>query len=59
MKNSNRKITVNVPVAVLENATRITGCGITRTIVEGLRELEKKAQRSALRKNITRDPFKG
>ena len=44
-----RKITVNVPVEVLENATRATGKGVTLTVVEGLREIERRARRSALR----------
>lgn len=44
-----RKITVNVPVEVLENATRVTGKGVTLTVVEGLREIERRARRSALR----------
>lgn len=44
-----RKITVNVPAEVLENATRLTGKGVTLTVVEGLREIEQKARRSALR----------
>jgi hypothetical protein len=44
-----RKITVNVPVEVLENATRVTGKGVTLTVVEGLREIERRAKRSALR----------
>jgi len=44
-----RKITVNVPVDALEAAIRITGKGITPTIVEGLHELERRARRSALR----------
>ena len=44
-----RKITVNVPAEVLENATRATGKGVTLTVVEGLRELERGARRSALR----------
>jgi hypothetical protein len=44
-----KKVTVNVPARVLENATRITGKGITPTIIEGLRELERRAKRSALR----------
>ena len=44
-----RKITVNLPEKTLENATRITGKGITATIVEGLHELERRARRSALR----------
>jgi hypothetical protein len=44
-----RKITVNVPADVLENATRVTGKGVTLTVIEGLRELERGARRSALR----------
>ena len=44
-----RKVTVNLPAEVLENATRLTGKGITPTIVEGLQELERRAKRSALR----------
>jgi len=44
-----RKITVNVPAEVLERATRATGMGVTLTVVEGLRELERRAKRSALR----------
>jgi hypothetical protein len=43
-----RKITVNVPAEVLENATRATGKGVTLTVVEGLREIERRARRSAL-----------
>jgi hypothetical protein len=49
MKRRLRKVTVNVPVETLENATRITGKGITPTIIEGLEELERRAKRSALR----------
>jgi hypothetical protein len=44
-----RKITVNIPAETLENATRITGKGVTSTIIEGLEELERRAKRSALR----------
>jgi hypothetical protein len=44
-----RKITPNVPADALEAATRATGKGITPTIVEGLRELERRSKRSALR----------
>jgi hypothetical protein len=49
MKRRLRKITVNVPAETLENATRITGKGVTPTIIEGLEELERRAKRSALR----------
>ncbi len=44
-----RKITVNVPADVLEKATRVTGTGVTLTVIEGLREIERRARRSALR----------
>ena len=44
-----RKVTVNIPAATLENATRLTGKGITPTIIEGLREIERRSKRSALR----------
>jgi len=44
-----KKVTVNLPVRTLENATRVTGRGITLTIIEGLQELERRAKRSALR----------
>ena len=49
MTERSRKVTVNLPERALENATRITGKGITATIVEGLHELERRARRSALR----------
>jgi hypothetical protein len=45
-----RKVTVNVPADVLKEATRVTGKGITDTIVEGLLELRRREQRSALRR---------
>jgi len=44
-----RKVTVNLPVKTLETAMRITGKGLTPTLVEGLTEIEKRAKRSALR----------
>ncbi len=49
MKRRLRKITVNIPAETLESATRITGKGITPTIIEGLEELQRRAKRSALR----------
>jgi len=49
MSRAAKKVTVNLPTDVLERAQRITGRGITPTIIEGLRELERRAQRSALR----------
>jgi hypothetical protein len=45
-----RKITVNVPAEVLDAATRITGKGVTATVIEGLTELRKREMRSALRR---------
>lgn len=45
-----QKITVNVPTDVLDEAKRITGKGITATIVDGLRELQRSSKRSALRR---------
>jgi hypothetical protein len=44
-----RKITVNVPADVLDDATRITGKGVTDTVIEGLAELRRREMRSALR----------
>jgi hypothetical protein len=43
-------LTVNLPAKTLEEAMRITGKGITPTLVEGLEELQKRAKRSALRR---------
>jgi hypothetical protein len=44
-----RKVTVNIPARTLENALRLTGKGVTLTILEGLHEIERRARRSALR----------
>ncbi len=44
-----RKITVTVPERVLEDARRATGKGVTATVLAGLRELQRKRKRSALR----------
>lgn len=44
-----RKVTVNLPADLLEDALRITAKGITPTIVEGLHELKRRDKRSALR----------
>jgi hypothetical protein len=49
MRSRLKKVTVNLPVETLENATRLTGKGITPTILEGLHEIERRAKRSALR----------
>lgn len=45
-----RKITVNVPSDILDEATHATGKGVTATVVEGLIELRKREMRSALRR---------
>lgn len=50
MKAHLRKITVNVPAAVLSRAQELTGAGVTPTIVHALLELERGAKRSALRR---------
>jgi hypothetical protein len=47
--NPARKITVSVPLDLLTSARRITGRGVTATVVEALRELKKRDQRTALR----------
>lgn len=44
-----RKITVNVPATVLDDATKVTGKGVTATVIEGLLEIRKRDMRSALR----------
>jgi hypothetical protein len=49
MSGRTRKITVNIPVRVLENAVKVTGKGVTLTVIEGLEELDRRAKRSALR----------
>jgi hypothetical protein len=46
---TSKKVTVNVPADVLARARAITGRGVTDTIVEGLRELDRQRQRSILR----------
>jgi len=45
-----KKVTVNLPADALERAQEITGRGITPTIVEGLLEIGRREQRSALRR---------
>ena len=45
-----RKVTVNLPEDVLDRAMRITKKGITETLLEALGELERRSQRSALRR---------
>jgi hypothetical protein len=43
-----QKVTANIPIDLLKSARRITGKGITLTLVEGLLELEKREKRSGL-----------
>ena len=49
MARTLKKVTVNLPPETLEGACKVTGKGITPTIIEGLLELERRAKRSALR----------
>lgn len=49
MPTRTQKVTANLPADVLAAAMRTTGQGITATLVAGLRELERKGKRSALR----------
>jgi hypothetical protein len=44
-----RRVTVNLPADLLDDAVRITAKGLTSTIVEGLQEIQRRAKRSALR----------
>jgi hypothetical protein len=44
-----RKITVHVPAGLLEAAMRATNGGLTATVIEGLRELDRRSKRSTLR----------
>jgi len=44
-----KKVTVNLPLRILETAMRLTGKGITPTIIEGLREIEQRSKRSVIR----------
>lgn len=50
MGAATRKITVNLPETELESAMEITGKGITETLLQGLREIARSRDRSALRK---------
>lgn len=38
---SARKITANIPAALLKEAQKVTGSGITETLIEGLRLLRR------------------
>lgn len=44
-----RKITANIPADILANAQRTTGKGVTLTLIEGLKALDRQARLSALR----------
>ena len=44
-----RKVTVNLPADLVDDAIRITTEGLTATIIAGLQELQRRAKRSALR----------
>ena len=44
-----RKITVNVPEALLDFVRGTIGMGTTEAVIEGLRELEKREKRRALK----------
>jgi len=39
--NKTRRTTANLPADLLEEATRITGKGITETLIEGLRLVKR------------------
>jgi hypothetical protein len=45
-----RKVTANIPEDILEKAQRLTGKGVTLTLVEGLKALDRDARLSALRR---------
>ena len=45
-----RKITVSVPAEILADAKRITGKGITDTVIDGLRALQRSHKRTALQR---------
>jgi hypothetical protein len=45
-REATRRVTANLPVALLERARRVTGKGITETLVEGL-ELVRRSSAAA------------
>jgi len=57
MKAAVKKVTVNLPVGLLERACSITKRGVTETIVQALVELDRHRQRTALRRLRGRVPF--
>lgn len=50
MAKATRKVTVNLPADTLDDAMRITGKGLTPTLIDGLVEITRREKRSALRK---------
>jgi hypothetical protein len=49
MAKTLKKVTANIPADVLARAMELTGQGITPTLITGLRELDRKQHRAALR----------
>jgi hypothetical protein len=49
MSETAKKITANLPAKLLARAQKLTGKGITETLIAGLEELERTQRRSALR----------
>jgi len=45
-----RKVTVNLPADLLDDALALTGRGLTLTLIEGLTEIQRRHKRTALRK---------
>ena len=50
MRAHSKKVTVNLPADTLAKAVKLTGKGITSTLIEGLHELERRTKRSALQR---------
>ena len=48
MKNNRKKISTNLPSAVLNEATKLSGLSQTAAIIEGLQELIKREKRLRL-----------
>jgi hypothetical protein len=49
MSEAAKKITANLPAKLLARAQKLTGKGITETLIAGLEELDRSQRRSALR----------
>jgi hypothetical protein len=45
-----RKVTANLPRAALDRAQRLTGKGVTGTLIEALEALDRQAKRAELRR---------